>query len=200
MILDDTLLAIRACQTVIDDGACKSTLSRSDSETKLAICLFIKEAKLRVKEHRFRIGEDGEVRVSGEGWLWALYSLQQDELIERQKRWNEVEKLMKIQRSQKVLVDDKAWLCAFNSENATIWKERVKKLKEKLRNVPEIIPDMCTVSIERIILGISLCSKDSLINSMIEKLDDSGAKRGVFQSEWPEFDAAYGGSAFGIGE
>jgi hypothetical protein len=198
MILDDTLLAIRACQTVIEDGACKSTLSRSDSETKLAICLFIKEAKLRVKEHRFRIGEDGEVRVSGEGWLWALYSLQQDELIERQKRWNEVEKLMKIQRSQKVLVDDKAWLCAFNSENATIWKERVKKLKEKLRNVPEIIPDMCTVSIERIILGISLCSKDSLINSMIEKLDDSGAKRGVFQSEWPEFDAAYGGSAFGI--
>jgi len=81
---------------------------------------------------------------------------------------------------------------AFDSENATIWKERVKKLKEKLKQQPDIIPDLCVISIDHVLIGLSSWSQSLLINSMMERLDDSGAKRSVFQSEWPEFDDVLG--------
>lgn len=197
MIMDDTLLAIKACQKMVENGASSNSASKRDSEVKLALELFVKKASLRVKEHRFNVGKDGEVYVSGEGWLWALHCLHQDELIERQKRWSELEKFIKLQKSKKISLDDKDVLYAFDSENATIWKERVKKLKEKLKQHPHVIPDLCLISFDRCIIGVTSWSQGLLINSMMEKLDDSGAKRSVFQSEWPEFDDVYGGLIVG---
>jgi hypothetical protein len=197
MIMDDTLLAIKACQKIVDHGVSSSPPSKRDSELKFALELFVKRAKVCVKEHRFHVGKDGEAHVSGEGWLWALHCLHQDELIERQKRWSELEKFIKLQKSKKHSFDDKDLRYAFDSENATIWKERVKKLKEKLKLHPHIIPDLCVMSIDRCIIGLTSWSHGPLVNSMMEKLDDSGAKRSVFQSEWPDFDDVYGGLIFG---
>ncbi len=53
-------------------------------------------------------------------------------MVERQKRWVEVEKMIKHQKIKKHSLDDKEWKEAFDSENATIWKESVKKMNEKL--------------------------------------------------------------------
>lgn len=197
MIIDDTLLAIKACRKSLDDGSINRSPSRTDSEGKLALCLFVKQAKLCVKEHRLAFSKDGEALVSGEGWLWALHCLHQDELIEREKRWVEVQKIIKLQKAKKHSGDDKDLRYAFDSENATIWKERVKKLKEKLKQQPDIIPDLCVISIDHVLIGLTSWSQSLLINSMMERLDDSGAKRSVFQSEWPEFDDVLGGLIFG---
>lgn len=197
MIMDDTLLTIKACQKLFDDGTSSNPSSKKDSDRKFALELFVKQAKLRVKEHRVGVGKDGEAQVNGEGWLWALYCLHQDELVERQKRWVEVEKVIHLQKTKKYTLDDKELRYAFDSENATIWKERVKKLKEKLKQHSHIIPDLCVISIDRCTIGLTSWSHGPLINSMMEKLDDSGAKRSVFQSEWPEFDDVYGGMIFG---
>ena len=67
------------------DSTTNKIQSRKDSDRKLAFCLFVKQVKLLVKEHRFGVDKNGEVRVSGEGWFWALHCLHQDELIEREK-------------------------------------------------------------------------------------------------------------------